>query len=80
MCQAELEGWFSKTLKLDWTSRTNKFSSIKVLAEIGTVKEQLYQAGVRYLKFPNDAGTYNVIDWETGEKSSTSERAPYYFD
>lgn len=49
------------------------------MAEIGTLKPQLYESGVRYLQFPNDAGTYNIIDWKTGEKTSNSERAPYHF-
>jgi len=35
--------------------------------------------GVRYFKFPNDAGGYNIIDWKTGEKRSVDEKAPYYF-
>jgi hypothetical protein len=52
---------------------------MKVLAEIGSVKSALYDDGVRYLKFPNDAGGYNVIDWKTGEKTSADERAPYFF-
>jgi len=79
VCTATLEGWFSKTLKLDWTAHTNKFAALKVLAEVATVKEDLYSDGVRYFKFPNDAGEYNVIDWKTGEKTSVSERARYYF-
>jgi hypothetical protein len=76
---ASVEGWFSKTLKIDWTARTTKLHAMKVLAEIGSVKSDLYDDGVRYLKFPNDAGGYNVIDWKTGEKTSEDERAPYSF-
>ncbi len=79
VCHAELTGFFSKTLKIDWTRNTVQLHAVKVLGEIGSVKEELYKDGVRYLQFPNDAGTYNVIDWKTGEKSSTSERAKYYF-
>ncbi len=79
VCHAELNGFFSKTLKLDWTSNTNKFHAIKVISEIGSVKESLYLDGVRYFQFPNDAGTYNVIDWKTGEKESVSDTARYYF-
>jgi len=79
ICHAELTGIFSKTLKVDWTKNTVKLHAIKVLAEIGSVKEGLYQDGVRYLQFPNDAGTYNVIDWKTGEKTSTPEKTKYYF-
>ncbi|MCL4244878.1 MAG: hypothetical protein KJ002_07090 [Candidatus Dadabacteria bacterium] len=79
VCKAELTGFFTKTLKVDWTSNTAKINAIKVLAEIGSVKEILYRDGVRYLQFPNDSGTYNVIDWKTGEKKSISDRAPYYF-
>ncbi len=79
VCDAKIEGWLSKTLKIDWTARTNKLHALKVLAEISSVKEKLYNDGVRYLKFPNDSGGYNVIDWKTGEKTSVSERAPYYF-
>jgi tetratricopeptide (TPR) repeat protein len=80
VCEATLEGWFTKTLKLDWTSRTVRLHVIKIFAEIANVKEALYSDGVRYFKFPNDAGGYNIIDWQTGEKTSVSERAPYYFD
>jgi hypothetical protein len=76
---ASVEGWFSKTLKVDWTARTTKLHVIKVLAEIGSVRSDLYEDGIRYLKFPNDAGGYNVIDWKTGEKTSVDERAPYFF-
>lgn len=79
VCEATLEGWFSKTLKIDWTSRTTKLHALKILAEIGSVKERLYADGVRYFKFPNNAGGYNIIDWRTGEKTSVNERARYYF-
>lgn len=79
VCQAEIHGFFSKTIKIDWTVNTNKLHMMKVFAEIGSVKEKLYEDGVRYFQFPNDAGTYNVIDWKTGEKNSISDRAPYYF-
>lgn len=77
--KAELEGWGSNTLKIDWTSRTNKLNSIGVFAAVSTAKSALYNDGIRYFKFPNDAGGYNIIDWKTGEKTSVSERAPYYF-
>lgn len=76
---ASLEGWYSKTLKVDWTAQTNKFHAIKVIAEVSTVKVDLYNDGVRYFKFPNDTGGYNIIDWKTGEKTSVNEKAPYYF-
>lgn len=79
VCKAELKGWITKTLKIDWTSNTKKLHAIKVLAEIGTVKEILYKDGVRYLQFPNDIGTYNVIDWKTGEKKTISKKTRYYF-
>jgi len=79
VCSAKLEGWFNKTLVVDWTARTNKLHAAKVLAEISSVKAMLYEDGVRYFKFPNDAGGYNVIDWKTGEKTSVSEKAPYFF-
>lgn len=79
VCHAEVGGFFSKTLKLDWTANTRKIHAIKILAEIGNVKAELYEDGVRYFQFPNDAGTYNVIDWKTGEKKSISERTLYYF-
>ena len=49
-----------------------------VFAAVGNAKDALYVGGVRYFKFPNDAGGYNVIDWKTGEKTSVSEGAPYY--
>lgn len=79
VCRADLTGMFSKTLKIDWTSRTTKIHAMKILAEIGSVKNQLYLDGVRYFQFPNDSGTYNVIDWKTGEKKSISDRSQYYF-
>jgi len=79
VCQAEISGFFSKTLKVDWTANTKMIHSIKVLGEVGSAKEQLYNDGVRYFQFPNDAGTYNVIDWKTGEKKSISDKATYYF-
>lgn len=79
VCEASLNGWWWKTLKLDWTRDTAILHVGAVLAAIGKIKDGLYRGGVRYLQFPNDAGTYNVIDWKTGQKSSISERAPYYF-
>ncbi len=79
VCHARIEGFFSSTLRLDWTAETNKLNAITVLAAIGKAKETMYNKGIRYLKFPNDAGTYNIIDWKTGEKSLDSERARYYF-
>ncbi|MEH2568905.1 hypothetical protein V1289_008532 [Bradyrhizobium sp. AZCC 2289] len=34
-----------------------------VLATVGKSKETIYEKGIRYLKYPNDAaGRYNVID------------------
>jgi hypothetical protein len=78
ICSATLEGWFSKTLKIDWTSSTKVLHAMLVFAAVGNAKNALYVGGVRYFKFPNDAGGYNVIDWKTGEKTSVSESAPYY--
>jgi hypothetical protein len=69
----------SDTLKIDWTSRATKLNAAMVLAAVGTVKETLYKDGVRYFKFPNNEGGYNIVDWKTGEKASVSERAPYFF-
>jgi hypothetical protein len=79
VCEAKVEGMFSNTLRLDWTAETKKLHMITVMAAVGKAKESIYAKGIRYLKFPNDAGSYNVIDWKTGEKSSIDERAPYYF-
>lgn len=79
VCQAELNGFFSKTLKVDWTINTKKIHAIQILGEIGSSKDKLYLGGVRYFQFPNDQGTYNVIDWRTGEKRSNSELAIYFF-
>lgn len=45
---------------MDWTAETVKL-------HIGEAKEGRYAIGGRYLKFPNDAGGYNVIDWQTGK-------------
>ncbi len=80
VCTAEVSGLFSKTLQIDWTANTTKLHVVKIFAEIGNVKEILYNDGVRYFKFPNNAGTYNIVDWKTGDKTSTNERAPYYFN
>ena len=79
VCEAKIEGVFSNTLRLDWTADTTKLHVIAVMAAVGKSRETIYAKGVRYLKFPNDAGGYNIIDWKTGEKSSVGERAPYYF-
>jgi hypothetical protein len=79
VCEAKVEGIFSNTLRLDWTAATTKLNVITVMAAIGQSKETLYSKGIRYLKFPNDAGGYNIIDWKTGEKSSVDERARYHF-
>jgi len=79
ICEAKVEGMFSNTLRLDWTSETTKLNVITVMAAIGKSKETLYSKGIRYLKFPNDGGGYNVIDWKTGEKTSVNESARYYF-
>lgn len=80
VCRVEINGFFSKTMKLDWTANTKKIHAIKVMAEIGNLKAKLYEDGVRYFQFPNNAGMYNVIDWKTGEKKSISDRAQYYFN
>jgi hypothetical protein len=79
VCEAKIEGAFSNTLRLDWTAQTTKLHVVTVMAAIGNARETLYSKGIRYLKFPNDAGGYNVIDWKTGEKSSVDERARYHF-
>jgi hypothetical protein len=79
VCEAKAEGLFSDTLRLDWTAATTKMHVITVMAAIGQSKETLYSKGIRYLKFPNDSGGYNIIDWKTGDKSSINERAPYHF-
>jgi hypothetical protein len=79
VCEAKVEGVFSNTLRLDWTAATTKLHVITVMAAIGQSKETLYSKGIRYLKFPNDSGGYNIIDWKTGEKSSVDERARYHF-
>ena len=79
VCKARLKGFLNKRLILDWTGHTNKLHVLTIFAEVGSVKGDLYRDGVRYFQFPNNAGTYNVIDWKTGEKKSISDRAPYYF-
>ena len=67
VCTATLEGWVSKTLKIDWTASTIVLHVIKIYSEIASVKEDLYEGGVRYFKFPNKSGGYNIIDWRTGK-------------
>lgn len=79
ICHATIEGFFSSTLRLDWTAETNKLNAITVLAAVGKAKAVMYEKGIRYFKFPNNAGSYNVIDWKTGEKSLDNDRARYYF-
>jgi hypothetical protein len=79
VCQAKVEGTFSDTLRVDWKGATTKINALAVMAAIGKSKEAFYSKGIRYFKYPNESGTYNVIDWKTGDKSSISERAPYYF-
>jgi hypothetical protein len=79
ICRASLEGIFTTTLRLDWTASTTKLHVAIVFAAIGKSKDALYESGIRYLKFPNDAGGYNIIDWKTGERTSVNERARYYF-
>jgi hypothetical protein len=49
------------------------------MAAVGKAQDTIYAKGIRYLKFPNGAGGYNIIDWKTGDKSSIDEQAPYYF-
>lgn len=80
VCRAELNGLFEKTLMLDWTKDTNYFQSVSVMKEIDGVKDKLKQDGVRYFRFPNDGGTYNTKDWQTGAITSSIERSPYYFN
>jgi hypothetical protein len=79
VCEAKVEGIFSNTLRLDWTAETKKLHMIAVMAAVGKAKQSIYDKGIRYLKFPNNAGGYNIIDWKTGDKSSIDEHAPYYF-
>jgi hypothetical protein len=79
ICEAKIEGLFSDTLTIDWTASTTKLDSIAVMAAIGGAKSNIYDSGVRYFKFPNNSGGYNIIDWKTGEKTSVSERARFYF-
>ena len=79
VCEAKIEGVINKTLRVDWTSETVMLHTMKVFAEIGDAKDELYRDGVRYFKFPNDVGGYNIIDWKTGSKRSVDERAKYYF-
>jgi hypothetical protein len=76
---SSVEGWHSDTLRLEWTAQTKKLNAVQVMAAVGMVKGTLYNNGIRYFKFPNDTGGYNIIDWKTGEKKSSSERARYYF-
>jgi hypothetical protein len=79
ICEAKIEGFFSDTLKIDWTAATRKIDSITVMAAVGGSKSTMYDSGIRYLKIPNDAGGYSIFDWKTGEKTSVNERAKYYF-
>jgi hypothetical protein len=80
ICKAELKGFLTKTLKVDWTPNTKKLQAVKVLSDIGSLKDKLYKDDVRYFQFPNDNGTYNVVDWKTGEKKSIKDKAPYFFN
>jgi hypothetical protein len=42
VCEAKVEGIFSSTLRLDWTTETTKLNVITVMAAIGKTKESLY--------------------------------------
>lgn len=79
VCEARVEGVFSNTLRLDWKAATTKLHVITVMAAVGKSKEALHSNGIRYLKFPNESGGYNIIDWKSGQKTSVDERAPYRF-
>ena len=79
VCEAKVEGIFSNTLRLDWTAETKQLNVVVVMAAVGKAQDTIYAKGIRYLKFTNGAGGYNIIDWKTGDKSSIDEQAPYYF-
>lgn len=79
VCRASLQGFFERTLRVDWTRDTVRLHCIMIFKKIDSVKEDLVLDGVRYFEFPNDGGTYNVIDWKTGRRWSNAEHAEYYF-
>ena len=80
VCRPRVKQLSGKTLVIDWTSQTKIPDSVQVLAEINNMKTALYQGGIQYFQFPNNAGTYNVIDFETGVEKTITDRAQFYFD
>lgn len=78
-CHGEISGIFDLTLRLDWTSRTQPQHVKNILIKVMTDRKKLISDGVRYLEYPNNAGTYNVIDFKTGKRSATDEKALPWF-
>lgn len=78
-CHGEISGIFDLTLRLDWTSRTREDHVKNIFAKVMAERKKLYEDGVRYLEYPNEAGTYNVIDFKTGAKTAINEKALPWF-
>ena len=54
---------------------TKKKEAEEVLKEVRAHEKSLRKGGVRYVKYPNQAKTYNRLDLKTGETTVTDERA-----
>jgi hypothetical protein len=78
-CHGEISGIFDLTLRIDWTSRTGENHVKTILAKIMAERKKLYEDGVRYLEYPNNAGTYNVIDFKTGARTAINQKALPWF-
>ncbi len=78
-CHGEISGIFDLTLRIDWTSRTREDHVKNIIAKVTAERKRLYEDGVRYFEYPNNAGTYNVVDFKTGARTATNEKALPWF-
>ncbi len=78
-CRFQVEGLFSRTLTIDWTTRTGEQDKKEILAALELSKGRLTHDGVRYVKYPNPDGSYTIKNLETGEEKTTTEKALPWF-
>lgn len=76
VAEAELDGWFTKTLVLNWKRETVNIQAGLIIRTMEGMRDRLINDGVRYFKYQNDQCGYNLIDWKTGKKTSVNERPP----
>jgi hypothetical protein len=77
--ETRLEGWLADTIRIDWRPAATRLDVILIMDTIEKSKPMMYDAGIRYFKYPNSYGTYDVVDWKTGRKTITDEEAKKYF-